>query len=565
MKRFTKPLIGVAAALLLAAVAWVQTPAADAPSEARYLPPGALLTLEARDFAGMLGDWNASPEKQAWLGSDNYQVFSRSKLFFRLNEARGEFAAAAGVPLEAAWLESVAGGESALGVYDIGELRFVYVTRMPEARAVENALWQKRADFEPREAAGQAFYVRADGDSGRQAAFAVVGERLALATDADLLAKTVALLAGNGDAVTGEGWYGEATAPAGTRGELRLVHNLQALVRTPHFRSYWVQENTSALRAYKSGVADLYRSDAAMREQRVLLKVPGDQPRAAAENALGPLLARVPVEVDLYRAWGGSSPEQAVELLRTKLLDPGPSGAYGPYSYAPAAPQGAASVGDEAALETRIDQAPPSRAAETFDPAPLAALFDGAGVKNLLQLQSQRPGPDGALPTNDACVVIELAKPAALEPFALAVSQSAAGLWTTSGMGASWEQDGAIFKLDGLNPLYAWAGGTQLALANSPELLRAALGQRATPESAPTAVFAGGFRHGRARALYRTTMQRIEALQFGGYDRPNREPYLFSENMASLSDTLERFTDVTVERRDLGERVDETVVYARRP
>ncbi|MEZ5365780.1 MAG: hypothetical protein R2748_26480 [Bryobacterales bacterium] len=325
MKRFTKPLIGVAAALLLAAVAWVQTPAAEAPSAARYLPPGALLTLEARDFAGLLGDWNTSPEKQAWLASDNYQVFSRSKLFFRLNEARGEFAAAAGVPLEMAWLDSVAGGESALGIYDIGELRFVYVTEMPEARAVENALWRKRADFEPREAAGQAFYVRADGDSGREAAFAVVGDRLALATNADLLAKTVALLAGNGDAVTGEGWYGEATAPAGTRGELRLVHNLQALLRTSYFRSYWVQENASELSAYKSGVADLYRSDAAMREQRVLLKTPGDQPRSAAQNALGPLLRRVPDEVGLYRAWGGASAEQPVELLRTKLLDPAPA------------------------------------------------------------------------------------------------------------------------------------------------------------------------------------------------------------------------------------------------
>ncbi|MEZ5365781.1 MAG: hypothetical protein R2748_26485 [Bryobacterales bacterium] len=162
--------------------------------------------------------------------------------------------------------------------------------------------------------------------------------------------------------------------------------------------------------------------------------------------------------------------------------------------------------------------------------------------------------------------MIELSKPAALEPFVLAVSQSSAGLWTASGLGASWAQDGEIFALDGLNPLYAWAGGTQLALSNSPELLRAAIAQRPARQSPPTTVFAGGFRHAQARELYRTTMQRIEHLQFGGYGQgANREPYLFSENIASLSDALERVTEVTVERRDLGERVDETVVYARRP
>jgi hypothetical protein len=567
MKKLAKPLMAVAAALLAAAVAWVQTPAADAPSLARMLPSGALLTLEARDFAGLLGDWNAAPEKQAWLTSDNYQVFSRSKLFFRLNEAREEFAAAAGAPLELAWLDSVAGGESALGLYDIGDLRFVYLTEMAEARALQNALWQRRADFEPRMADGQAFYVRTDADSGREAVFAVVGERLMLATSADLAARTVTLLAtGAGDAVTGEGWYAEAGQAAGPRGELRLVHDTQALVRTPHFRSYWIQENVSDLRAYRAGVADVYRSAERIREQRVLLKVPGDEARTAAEGALGPLLARVPDETGLYQVWGGASTQQAVGLLRDKLLDPGPSGAYGPYSYAPPAPQGAANVGYEGALETRIDQPPPERSAESFDPAPLTALLDGVGVKALLQLQTQRPGPDGALPANDACVFVELNRPAALEPFVQAVSASSAGLWTVSGIGASWEQDQQIFALDGLHPLYAWVGGSQIALANSPELLRAAIAQRPAPATPPAAVFAAGFRHAREADLYQRTMARIDHLQYGGFNQgTNREPNLFSENVASLSRTLERVVEVRLERQDLGERVDETVVYERRP
>ena len=130
----------------------------------------------------------------------------------------------------------------------------------------------------------------------------------------------------------------------------------------------------------------------------------------------------------------------------------------------------------------------------------------------------------------------------------------------------SWEQDGEIFALEGLNPLYAWVGGTQVALSSSAELLRAAIQVRPAPASPPTAVFAAGFRHAREADLYQRTMARIDHLQYGGYNQgPNREPNLFSENVASLSRTLERVVEVRLERRDLGERVDETVVYERRP
>ena len=567
LRRFRMTVLGVGAALLAAGVAWVQTPAADTPSLARFLPARAMLTVEARDFAGLLADWNASPEKQAWLASANYQVFSRSKLFTRLDGERQDFEAAAGVSLGADWIQTIAGGEAALGLYDIGELRFVYVTEMPNARALETALWQTRASFEPRAVAGQSFYLRTDASSGREAAFAVVGDRLMLATSADLAAQALSLLAGAGETpVSAEDWYVEAAGAAGGRGELRLVHDLQALLRTPHFRSYWVQENQSDLRAYRSGVADLNRSGEVFREQRVLLKTPGEQPRAAVESGLGPLLARVPEEAGVYRAADANAAD-AVEVLKEKLLDPGFSGLiYSQYSYAPEAPRGAASVGSEAALETRIDQAPPERTAETFDPTPLSGLLEQAGVRGVLQLQSHRPGPDGALPANSACVFVQLDRAAALEPFLLAVSESSAGLWTAAGLGASWEQEGQIFALDGLNPLYGWAGGTQVALSNSRELLLAALQDRAAPVAAPTAVFAGGLRHGREAELYQRTMARLDHMESGGYNQgPNREPYLFSENVASLSRVLERFVEVRIERRDLGERVDETVVYERRP
>jgi hypothetical protein len=62
------------------------------------VPAGSLLYLEAKDFSSLLGDWNSSPQKRQWLQSDNYEVFSRSRLFLRLKGASDQFAAAAGLP-----------------------------------------------------------------------------------------------------------------------------------------------------------------------------------------------------------------------------------------------------------------------------------------------------------------------------------------------------------------------------------------------------------------------------------------------------------------------------------
>jgi hypothetical protein len=119
------------AGAVLAATIWlvaqVQTPS---PGPSALMPKGALLYLEAKDFRSLLNDWNASQEKRAWLAGDNYAAFSRSRLFERLSQAQDEFSTTASVPADSNLLMQVAGDQSALALYDIGNLQFVYITRM---------------------------------------------------------------------------------------------------------------------------------------------------------------------------------------------------------------------------------------------------------------------------------------------------------------------------------------------------------------------------------------------------------------------------------------------------
>ena len=156
--------------VILALAAPFQAPRADM---AAWVPSGPLLYLEARDFGALLRDWNASGEKSAWLDSANYEVFTRSRLFGRLGEAWQEFAAAAGFNPDMRALEPIVGGHSALALYDIGKLEFLYISAAPSANVMESELWQSRAKYESRNAGGSPFYVHADPASGRVVAFAV--------------------------------------------------------------------------------------------------------------------------------------------------------------------------------------------------------------------------------------------------------------------------------------------------------------------------------------------------------------------------------------------------------
>src|SRR5882724_7766951 len=269
-------------------VSWAafQTLAPQPPPLSRYVPAGSLLYLQARDFSALLGDWNAAPQKASWVKSKNYEVYSRSRLFLRLQGAGKQFAAAAGLPPDMNFLTQVAGTQSALALYDIGKLEFLYVTKLPSASSMQSALWQTRAKFETRSVAGVTFYVRRDPESGREVAFTVNGDYLILATREDLLAGAIQLMAGSKDrTIEAEQWWSQAVAAAGPVGDLRMVLNLEKIVPSPYFRSYWIQRNITEMKQYSAAVSDLFRSGKEYREERVLLKKSMAASNATTEDA----------------------------------------------------------------------------------------------------------------------------------------------------------------------------------------------------------------------------------------------------------------------------------------
>ncbi len=358
-------------------------------------PASPLLYVEAKDFGSLLKDWNTSPEKQSWLKSDNYQVFSRSKLFLRLKHDQGEFAKAAGFPPDMAMLDQVAGSESGFAVYDIGKLEFLYVTRMPEAHATESILWQKRGDYQPRKVGESSYYVRVEPESQRTVAFAVSGDYLLLSTREDLLAGALTLLGGKGtNPLSGEGWYTKAVAAAAKPGDLRMVLNLDAIVATPQFNSYWIQENVAEIKGrYSAAVSDLFRTPSEYREERVLLLKDSSHADSASDPALeaavGQALRLVPADAGFYESWAKPSPDELMQAISTEILAPH----FGPRPVSKLAPTvsiSEGSVGSESDLEVRIDEPQPA-APVSKQENPLKTLLVASDASALLKMKDTQP------------------------------------------------------------------------------------------------------------------------------------------------------------------------------
>lgn len=553
----------------VAAVGWARyqsAPPAAEPSLARLMPQGALLFIEGKNFAGLLQDWTSSPEKQAWLTSDNYEVFSRSRLFLRLQAAQNEFAEAAGARPNTSFLSEIAGRRTALGIYDIGKLEMLYITELSSARAMQSGIWQQRSKFEPRQATGEQFFTRTDPKSGRQVAFAVSGDYLILATREDLVAGALLALKGSKTAtVDREPWFADAVKQAAQPGDLRMVIHLEEVAKTPHFRTYWIQQNITAMRGYRSSVSDLYRSSKEYREERALL-MKNAETSSEDQNGAAELVAFVPPEIGFYAARSAPSADEVLATLEQKVLTP-KMGPAPPSQAAPGASLGDGTTGSAANLEERIDLPPATTVAEGNTDQALKAIVRANPALAMLKLHRSEIAPDGVFVSLHSTIVVSGVNAWDEGAVRAALQQVVAPAATTSSIGASWKTHNtaqrAFLALDGLIPLCVAVRGRYLIVSNDPETLDGVLGRmQQKPVAEKSAVYLATFDHDKERQdLYRL-IALVDQPNRGNNGGPERTPEFFSGNLASLSRTLgQRLGMESVAIRRSGAIETQTVRY----
>lgn len=526
----------------------------------QMMPEGSLLYIEARDFSSLLKDWNSSPERAEWLKSDDYRVFSNSRLFLRLGQASDQFAAAAGLPPNMKFLVDAAGTESAVAVYEIGNLEFLYITRLSSGDFLQSALWQSRSKFQPRTAGGKPFFTRKDEQSGRVVAFAVADNYLILGTREDLVAGSLELMAGSkGRTLSQEGWYTQARAAApATAGDLRVVMNMEKIAVTPHFRTYWIQHNITEMQSYGSAITDLYREGAVYREERVILpkKQADEGALAQSAQAVTNLLNAVPEEYGFYQA-GATDAKASLSALEQKILSP----RFGVARTERLAPQVQLTGGQTGAgtdLETRIDMEPASRTTGLNAAEYLRLQLEKASPQALLVVQSTRKNGDGILMSIPAVVAVAAANDWDVPSVQKAVQDMVAPGLTAARLGLQWREvkdAGGYHELDGLSPVQMAVRGKVLYLSNDAVLLNSVLQAKKRTLSQP-AGYAAGFSHARERENFYKFSSLVDQQS-----AREAEPQFFSQNMASFSRAFAKLDSEEIVTRQTKDKIQQTVTY----
>jgi hypothetical protein len=556
MGAMRKTLWMVGAFLLLPLAVWLGAQVGSPKKAlAEIMPANAMVYVEAKNFGGLVSDWNASLEKKTWLESGTYQSYLRSKLALRLEEVQKAYADGIGVNPNYALLENVAGGESGLAMYDIGKLELLYATRLPSARLAENLLMQARTKFQARNAGGQQYFVKSTTDG--TVAFAVAGELLIAGTREDLVAASLLLLSGQQGrtAMKQERWYTEAIAKAAPAApDLRMVVNMERTVKAPHFRSYWIQQNISEHKQYFATVSDLQMGQATWTEQRVLLR--SEAAQAVEESGVATLSRLIPADAGFYQAWAKPSAPAVEDLLVSRFTSRTVPSAVNPADERAPGESAVGWSGSEEDLERRIDVVEPGLkiGSATW---PIAKLAAATTVDAAAQIAGSRTTADGVFVAVDSAIVLLGSANWDENAVKAAAQASAEQAWSATSL--TWTRRGAVSELSGLMPIQLWVDGKVLVIGNAAGLMDRIAARGGVAQSGS---YVAGYRQGAENSNYARIMRMIDYPQIPTGE--NRAPMLFSENLAGIGRILGRVDSVTVATKDEGALVRQSVVYRKR-
>ncbi|MGH9826575.1 MAG: hypothetical protein ACREDR_25380, partial [Blastocatellia bacterium] len=272
-------------------------PLADQLRLAGAMPKGALLYIQARDLSAVMKRWLGSPVRKGFYDSPSFAAFSQSHLYVKLQARKADFDKALGFSLDEDRLAELAGGTSAVSIYDIGKLELVFVTEVPRTKAVATTLFKSIPNFEERSASGSAYYVHdVATDGGRlnqEFCFSYAGGKLIVTTTEALMTRALAAVSANGgDSLLADVLATGQQAKGLSTHDVTLWVDQAKLNKNRHFINYWLYQNTAqsaddSLANIESGLMDLSFAADGMHEQRWFLLKTGDGSKSPAKPITG--------------------------------------------------------------------------------------------------------------------------------------------------------------------------------------------------------------------------------------------------------------------------------------
>ena len=399
-------------------------------------PRGAMLYVQSSDLSALMKRWLGSPVRDKFYKSASFSAFSKSRIYLKLDERKKDFETALGFGLDENRFAELAGGTSAIAIYDIGNLELVLVTEVSRARAVTTTLFKRAPQFAERQAGDGVYYVRdVTTDGGRlnqQFCFAHVDGKLIITTTEGLMIRALAnVKSPEADSLLGDIMSTADQSKGFAAHEVTMWLDQTKLNRNRHFNSYWIHNNVgdataAGLSNIESGLLDLRFTREGMIEER-WFKI-GEKGRAKADSLSGEqaneLMRFARVDAQLIALRAGASGAELSGAVSQALLGVVPDQSWS----APEAPDRTRPSRDSARgeryrnLDSRFDvdvddeQAPgrggerantQTASASDFSTS-LSAVLDGVSTSGYCELVRSKTEAGKPFVSFERAIVIEL-------------------------------------------------------------------------------------------------------------------------------------------------------------
>ncbi|HEY7545312.1 MAG TPA: hypothetical protein VID27_10535, partial [Blastocatellia bacterium] len=272
---------------------------------AAVMPRGALVYVQARDLSALMKTWMASPVRAQFYDSPSFKAFSSSHVYLKFQDRKADIEKATGIGLDETRLAELAGGASALSIYDIGKLEMVFVTEVPRERAIATLLFKQLPQFQERSADGASYYAREfttdNGNLNQQFCFAYSNGKLIITSTEGLMIRALknARQAGEDSALA------DVMATAGradgfSANEVTIWLDQSRLNQNRLFRSYWIHRTPPA--NIQSGLIDLRITPQGLGERRWFTMKNQTSERMLTADQASALMRMAPPDAQLVEA-----------------------------------------------------------------------------------------------------------------------------------------------------------------------------------------------------------------------------------------------------------------------
>jgi hypothetical protein len=237
----------------------------------------AILYLEFSDFSRFLSDLQRDENYREFMGSSVIQWYKNTRLGLKFPKRIKEFEDVLGFGLSLKNINSIAGKETGIWIFDIGELEMLMITTISESDYLRSCIARSRDNFGEGKIDTISFYFKKDEAGNREVDFAFLNEHLIISNEPAVFEHYVRRFAAEGSFLEWKTsdfleWMENPVAEAYDL----LLYLSSESIRNTYFTSYWFHGNQEELRSwFDCGVILVTKGEEEITEKRIYHLVDG--------------------------------------------------------------------------------------------------------------------------------------------------------------------------------------------------------------------------------------------------------------------------------------------------